>query len=245
MASKARILYEFEGFSIPLQIIKEWRSSVRISIAKTGAFLRLPRVMPAIMVSTEIDKAKKWLQETIKKDPKAFVRFSSQGYADDFTKEVYDETFTIQVTRESRKSNTGKIKPGLLSLKIADDLTPYQEKDVIKKLQSRLFAKYFQGPFSQRVQDINNQTYKKDFKSVNLKYNRSNWGSCSSKSNLNFSTRLLLTPAHVRDYVIVHELAHLTEMNHSDRFWNLVEKAMPGYKDQEKWLKDYGSSCDF
>ncbi len=245
MASKARILYEFDGFSVPLQIIKERRFSVRISIAKTGAFLRLPSIMPNPLVQSEITKAKKWLQKTIHKDPKSYDRFSSASYPDHFTKEVHDQVFTIQIHRSNRKTNTGKIKDDRLLLTIADDLTAFQEKDVVKKLQSRLFAKYFQATFSNRVKEINDQTYKKSFKSVNLKYNRSNWGSCSSMTNLNFSTRLLLTPAAVRDYVIVHELAHLTEMNHSDRFWNLVEKAMPSYKEKEKWLKKYGSHCDF
>lgn len=245
MAGKARILYEFDGFSIPLQIVKEWRSTVRISIAKTGAFLRLPKVMPSTVVKSEIEKAKTWLRTTINKDPKSFDRFSSVAYADYFTKEVYDQEFTIQLNRSSRKTNTGKIKGCNLQLHLANDLSPFQERDVVKKLQSRLFAKYFHEAFATRVKEINDISYRKSFKSVNLKYNRSNWGSCSSMTNLNFSTRLLLTPASVRDYVIVHELAHLTEMNHSDRFWNLVEQVMPSYKEKETWLKKYGSRCDF
>ena len=110
MASKARILYEFEGFSVPLQIIKERRFSVRISIAKTGAFLRLPSIMPNPLVQTEITKAKKWLQKTIFKDPKSYDRFSNISYADHFNKEVHDQEFSIQIHRSNRKTNTGKIK---------------------------------------------------------------------------------------------------------------------------------------
>ena len=77
-----------------------------------------------------------------------------------------------------------------------------------------------------------------------LKYNksritsaRSRWGSCSSKKNLNFSYRLMLTPGDVIDYVIIHELAHLKHMNHSKNFWNQVESMMSNYKEKEKWLK--------
>lgn len=245
MASKAKILFEFEGFSIPLQIVKEKRYTVRVSIAKTGAFLRMPRIMPSPLVKLEIQKAKEWLKKTVLKDPSSYERFSSKSYADHFTKEVYDQPFTIQIEKTDRKTNTGKIKDGSLKLKLSKELSAFQEKDVVRKLQSRLFAKYFHETFSNRVREINQATYQKSFKSVNLKYNRSNWGSCSSKTNLNFSTRLLLTPAEVRDYVIVHELAHLTEMNHSSRFWNLVEKAMPDYEKQEEWLKKHGRLCDF
>jgi len=245
MASKSQLLFEFDEFAIPLSIIKEWRSSVRISIAKTGAFLRLPNVMPSAIVKLEVEKAKKWLSKTINKDPKSFERFSNISYPDQFEKEVCDQLFTINIERSNRKTNSGKIINTSLRLKLSNDLSTFQEKDVIKKLQSRLFAQYFHGVFSERVRRINDASYQKDFKSVNLKYNRSNWGSCSSESNLNFSTRLLLTPSDVRDYVIVHELAHLTEMNHSDRFWKLVKTVMPNYKDQEKWLKQFGSQCDF
>lgn len=56
------------------------------------------------------------------------------------------------------------------------------------------------------------------------------WGSCSSRKNLNFSYRLILTPAEMIDYVIVHELCHLRQMNHSHKFWAEVEAIMPDYK---------------
>ncbi|MDV7393186.1 M48 family metallopeptidase, partial [Arthrospira platensis SPKY1] len=77
------------------------------------------------------------------------------------------------------------------------------------------------------------------------KYNSSNWGSCSSGRNINLSTRLLFAPPAVQDYVIIHELAHLVELNHSDRFWKLVSEIMPDYEEKEKWLKEYGHLCEF
>jgi predicted metal-dependent hydrolase len=80
---------------------------------------------------------------------------------------------------------------------------------------------------------------------VRLKYLHSRWGSCSSSSNINLSTRLLFAPEGVIDYVIIHELAHLQELNHSPRFWRLVAEAMPDYQLKEKWLKDNGHLCDF
>ena len=66
------------------------------------------------------------------------------------------------------------------------------------------------------------------------------WGSCSSKKNLNFSYRLILAPKASVDYVIVHELCHLRQMNHSKKFWAEVENIMPDYKLHEKWLKQHG-----
>ena len=66
------------------------------------------------------------------------------------------------------------------------------------------------------------------------------WGSCSSKKNLNFSYRLIMTPKETIDYVIIHELCHLRQMNHGPRFWKEVEAIMPEYKDHEKHLRDEG-----
>lgn len=66
---------------------------------------------------------------------------------------------------------------------------------------------------------------------------KTRWGSCTSKKNLNFSYRLILTPKDVIDYVIIHELSHLKHMNHSKRFWREVASMMPDYKKKELWLK--------
>ena len=76
---------------------------------------------------------------------------------------------------------------------------------------------------------------------ITIRNQRTRWGSCSSRGNLNFNCLLMLTPPEVIDYVVVHELCHRKEMNHSQRFWNEVARVLPGYAEQEKWLKNHGS----
>lgn len=66
---------------------------------------------------------------------------------------------------------------------------------------------------------------------------QSRWGSCSGKGNINFSWRLVMAEEDVIDYVVVHELAHLTELNHSPRFWAVVEKILPDFRERQKKLK--------
>ncbi len=75
---------------------------------------------------------------------------------------------------------------------------------------------------------------------VAVKDQKTRWGSCSAKGNLNFNWRLILAPGEVLDYVVVHELAHRREMNHSVRFWNLVESVLPDYQQRKRWLKENG-----
>ena len=77
---------------------------------------------------------------------------------------------------------------------------------------------------------------------ITIRNQRTRWGSCTSEGNLNFNCLLMLCPESVREYVIVHELCHRLEMNHSPRFWAEVEKQLPDYRQQRKWLKDNGAA---
>ena len=78
------------------------------------------------------------------------------------------------------------------------------------------------------------------FNRVAIRDQRSRWGSCSAKHNLNFNWKLIMAPPEVLDYVVIHELCHLIEFNHSPRFWRLVEGQMPEYEFWKKWLKEHG-----
>lgn len=78
------------------------------------------------------------------------------------------------------------------------------------------------------------------YRKITIRNQKTRWGSCSSKGNLNFNCLLMLTPPEVIDYVVVHELCHRKEMNHLGAFWAEIEKVIPDYKEQVKWLKENG-----
>lgn len=75
-----------------------------------------------------------------------------------------------------------------------------------------------------------NQYYKFSYNKVTIKDQKTRWGSCSSKGNLNFNYKILFLKEDLQDYIVVHELCHLQEMNHSSKFWVLVAQTMPNYK---------------
>lgn len=75
---------------------------------------------------------------------------------------------------------------------------------------------------------------------IRIKNQKLRWGSCSKHGNLNFNLLLSALPSHIIDYIIVHELIHLIEFNHSEHFWRLVQEAFPAYKDCRHWLKKNG-----
>ncbi len=76
-----------------------------------------------------------------------------------------------------------------------------------------------------------NQFYHLEFNRISIRNQKTRWGSCSKRGNLNFNYRLIFLPPKIADYIIVHELCHLQELNHSSRFWNLVAKTIPNYKE--------------
>ncbi|HEY8291767.1 MAG TPA: SprT family zinc-dependent metalloprotease [Thermomicrobiales bacterium] len=80
---------------------------------------------------------------------------------------------------------------------------------------------------------------------VAIRDQKTRWGSCSRAGNLNFNWRLVLAPSAVLDYVVVHELAHRVEMNHSARFWRIVARYCPTYNEQRAWLRNQGAALRF
>lgn len=79
-----------------------------------------------------------------------------------------------------------------------------------------------------------------NYTSVTIRDQKSRWGSCSSRGTLSFNYRLIFAPPVILDYVVVHELCHLTHMNHSRDFWDMVASVMPEYKLHRTWLKEHG-----
>lgn len=84
-----------------------------------------------------------------------------------------------------------------------------------------------------------NSFYNFRYERVSVKDQRSRWGSCSCKKNLNFSYKIIFLPEDLADYIVVHELCHLGELSHSPKFWKLVERTIPDHKERKRKLKRY------
>jgi predicted metal-dependent hydrolase len=114
---------------------------------------------------------------------------------------------------------------------LAGDLRPVLEKQFTRRARIELPA---------RAWELAAETGAA-MKQVSVRNQRSRWGSCSPGGTISLNWRLIQAPEAVRDYIIYHELAHLWEMNHSDRFWARVEQVCPGWREAERWLKRSGS----
>lgn len=117
----------------------------------------------------------------------------------------------------------------------------FEKFDLEKKAEKRSY-KTQKEPARVMIQkrlEFFNRYYKFIYNRISIKNQKSCWGSASRKGNLNFNYKVANLPDELRDYVIVHELCHLKEMNHSKKFWELVEIVIPGYKERRRKLKAY------
>ena len=127
--------------------------------------------------------------------------------------------------------------------------------DKIKYFKSKklaIFPKYTKAEYlkqkktaqilvKQKIEQFN-LIYNFKFNRISIKNQKTRWGSCSSKGNLNFNYKIIFLPEKIADYIVVHELCHLYEFNHSQKFWNLVAKTIPDYREIRKELKSYNFS---
>lgn len=197
------------------------------------------------MIRDYLHTVQEWVVQQFEKHPTYREAYLGKQFQHGETLLVGERRYTLSLNLKDRVTSTAKLVGDTICLELNENLNSWQRTRTAKTLLSRIVAKDFQTEISNRVAEINAHTFQQTIRSINLKYNHSNWGSCSRSGNVNLSTRLLFAPRYVQDYVILHELAHLIEMNHSDRFWALVAHYMPNYKDAEKWLKVNRAKCDF
>lgn len=157
---------------------------------------------------------------------------------------VIGNTFRIEIREGTNKSrSTANIAGNILSIVLASNLSEEERKRHASNLTRRCIARASLKAVSAKVNDLNERHFGFGFNKVRIRDQSTRWGSCSKVSgNINLNFRLLFAPQGVFDYVVIHELAHLKESNHSYKFWNIVEGAMPNYKESRTWLRKNGNT---
>ncbi|MFZ7103526.1 MAG: M48 family metallopeptidase [Peptococcaceae bacterium] len=160
----------------------------------------------------------------------------------------------IEIIYKNKKNSSGLIRDGKILLYISSNLPVKQQQEHIRILKNRLLAKYQarqntdfplaksrvneDDQLAKLAKEINNTYYNFTYHKVSFKQQQSRWGSCSLKTkNIYISQRLKNAPLELIYYVLVHELCHLREPNHGKKFWQLVEKACPNWKELRSKLK--------
>ena len=176
-----------------------------------------------------IYSSRKTIAVQVTRDGRVLVRSPrncSAGYIDSFVSKNESWVLKHLALAEERKELDGGPPPSAPPLS-AKDRSRYIE--IARDIFTRKTEYYA------RIMGVS-------FGRISIREQKTRWGSCSSKGNLNFNWRLILAPEEVLDYVVVHELAHRREMNHSKAFYAIVESVLPDYRRAQKWLKDNGQS---
>lgn len=229
----------------PVQLFYERRRNCTVSIGKKTITIRIPIFLNREEKQREIQKLKEWAIQRIQKNPERFKPKPPRTYHNGDILTVGNKQYHIHITRNDKKGSSARLSGTIITLNLSCHLSQQQEQHHITTLLSRCIARERLPYLEETIKTLNGKHFNKNINKILFKHNKSNWGSCSRKGNINISTRLLFAPDDVLEYVCIHELAHLLVPNHSERFWMLVESAMPNYEEKEQWLKDNKDSCRF
>lgn len=238
-------ILQYADSLIPLTITYNSKKNVRFKFSSKGGAISMPPFLKNSDKEKFISKGSTWTQDYLCKHPEWLAVFSKNKYQEGQIIKTNLKSYSIV-----QKKYTGKIQVklngDLLELSIPEN--PIDQFKILHEIRSAIHKRISRDQLSfieRLVDETNDRTLKVDINNIKLKYNQSNWGSCSSNRNLSFSSRLLFAPEWVLISVIKHELAHFKEMNHSNAFWNIVKTIDKDYLLSDKWLKANSWNCDF
>ena len=180
---------------------------------------------------------KQWATSQIQKNPPISQIFKKYNSGDTIT--LGEKTYTLVISTTDKKSSSGRLKDDNIVLKLSS-LTEKKREEETSKLISKIISRVRLPYLQKKIRELNSKYFNLPLGEIKFKNQKTRWGSCSQKRNINISTRLILAPEDVLEYVCIHELAHLKEYNHSEAFWSIIRSIDPSYKDKHKWLKKNG-----
>jgi predicted metal-dependent hydrolase len=141
----------------------------------------------------------------------------------------------LELVKRENHSGTGDVKLKGNTLAVSSELF---KNGILELALEQWYRTEAAKVISQRIDKLSSMMGI-GYKRITIRGQKTRWGSCSRKRNLNFNWKLVMAPEPVIDYVIIHELTHLKEMNHSKRFWELVAQYCPEWREHKKWLKQH------
>jgi len=236
---------DVNGIKHLVKIHFENRRNCRVSIRKKAINIRIPSFLNKDEKIKQLKRMKTWAERKIMENPEKFKPEPQKEYKNGDVLKIDKEKYTLLITFKDKKTSSALLHDNTIQLFISDNRPIEEQNNHISTLISRCVGSKRLPKLQNKIKELNKDHFNQKINKIFFKNNKTNWGSCSSKGNINISTRLLFAPDDVLEYVCIHELAHLLEHNHSKKFWMLVEKAMPDFKEKERWLKENGEICRF
>ncbi|MCP3965766.1 MAG: M48 family metallopeptidase [Lentisphaerae bacterium] len=212
------------------KIVRSQRKSLSIQVSPKGeVIVRAPLLMPRKLIDQAVNKNREWINERQVEFNRQLEEHPPPGFTPGdwyyFLGEKYPLEFTLNAAFSRMIELAGSFK------------TAAAEPEIIKKRLIKWYRKEASFYLKERVEILAEHF---DWEVSEVKINSANrrWGSCTCQGALNFPWRLVMCPPEIIDYVIMHELAHLKEMNHSAKFWYEVQKMCPDFSKHRKYLRD-------
>ncbi len=238
--------FQTENLPVPVKIIVESRNSSRVSLGKDAVIVRLPKHISIVEKEKMVKQFLDWAKRTIHEKQYYQEHKLSVEYYQNKQLSIFGKAFWIHLYfTEENKNKLSYRGDEHLHIYLNGQQPDKKQVQEIQRFLLRFSERYFLKSMQERVLYWNEFYFKERIEKIVLKHTISSWGSCTVQRKITLSTKLLLMPLPVIDYVIVHELAHLKEMNHSPKFWKQVENAQPDYKVHRKWLKENGNHVQF
>lgn len=232
-------LLDMMGLKIPYCInINKKLKHIRLAMEKGCLKVSLPYDMNICEVERLLRSKEGWICSNYKKHSELTDECGTNRR--DEKKALYKgREYNIIVHESDKKGRSAVFNKESIEIHINREEDGGARELAIEEALKRLYVKMARILINARLRyfaDIMGLSYN----DVRIKDQKTRWGSCSGKRNLNFNFRLVMAPEWVMDYVIVHELTHLKHMDHSRDFWNMVSTYMPEYSSAKKWLKENG-----
>lgn len=180
-----------------------------------------------------IEKSRSWVSQKLSERERS-IRETKRGFAPGESFFYLGEPYPLSIEPNGDKGPPLKLSFGKF---ILDQSRAHEARD--------LFAQWYKteakATLKERV-DYYSHRLLLFPKAIRITSARSRWGSCSGDDRLSFSWRIMMASLDVIDYILIHELVHIKEKNHSRRFWNYLESIVPDYKERRHWLKENGYS---
>jgi len=248
MANVHKTVFKKDNVRVPIKVHLEYRKDHRFSIAKRSAILRMPIWYLKGQRQKTYTQFLDWIESHYTKKPEMFLRFEIKEYQTGDILEVFGVSYRLEVFAVPGDRVSAKLieEHSIIELSIPKSLEDNTDRGKhISNIIKKVVAKGLKPKVEQRLSYLAKNVVGVRFNNFRLKDSLTNWGSCSGKNNINISIRTLLLPMDKIDYVLIHELCHLKELNHSPEFWGYVEKAMPNYKEAESWITTHGGSLHY
>jgi predicted metal-dependent hydrolase len=209
----------------------------RIQVTADGVEVIVPRRLPMHEVEPFIAEKTPWIQRTLRRLREAEAERPETELEDGGQVPYLGEMLLLRVKVEPSRTRAHVARRGeVLVVKVAapgsgpvaDALEAWYRRQARAEIEPRLDAACARAGTG--------------YTKLSIRAQRTRWASCSSSGAMSFNWRLLLAPPEILDYVVEHEVCHLTVHDHSRRFWNLLASRMPDYREHERWLKRHGPS---